>query len=248
MGKARVTRAAPQVEVLPDPEALARRVADWMLEITMRNAGRLAIALAGGSTPRATYALMASMDYRDRFPWQRMHWFWGDERFVPYDSPRSNYRMAHEALLSRVAIPAANIHPVPTGNATPEGAARDYERTLKSFYGSNRLDPSRPLFDINLLGLGEDGHLASLFPGTEALQERERWVASVEGPQAEPRVTLTYPALESCRTAVILVSGAGKASIFGRLRASDPALPASRLEPHGMLHIFADRAAASEMS
>jgi 6-phosphogluconolactonase len=135
---------------------------------------------------------------------------------------------------------------VPVTNSTPERAARVYEQTLKSFYGSDSLDPSRPLFEINLLGLGEDGHLASLFPGTEVLQERERWVASVSAKQTEPRITLTFPALESSRHAAFLVSGPAKASILAGLRAHDPGLPASHFEPLGTLHIFADLTAASE--
>ena len=234
--------------MVPDADALARRVTEWLLDIALNAGDCIAVALAGGSTPRSAYQLMASAEYRAKFPWPRMHWFWGDERFVPQDSPRSNYRMVWEALLSRAPIPAENIHAVPVGNTTPERAARDYEQALKSFYGSDRLDPSRLLFDINLLGLGEDGHLASLFPETAALQEREHWVTSVSGPQAEPRITLTYPALESSRHIAFLVAGAAKAPILARLRAQDPTLPASHFEPIGTFHIFADLAAATELS
>jgi len=248
MGKTSLTPASPPVEALPDADALAHRVADWMLGIALKASGPIAIALAGGSTPRATYQLMASPQYRDKFPWQRIHWFWGDERFVPLDNPRSNYHMAWQALLSRAPVPAGNIHAVPVAESTPDHAANAYEQTLKSFYGSERLDPARPLFNINLLGLGEDGHLASLFPRTTALQEKERWVTSVAGPQPEPRITLTFPALESSRHAAFLVAGVDKASILARLRARDPALPASHFEPIGALHIFAELAAASRLS
>lgn len=248
MGTTKLTRNPVIIDVLPDPSALARRVADWTLEIASRPSSRIAVALAGGSTPRSTYELMASPEYRNKFPWSRMHWFWGDERFVPPDDPRSNYRMAWEALLSRVPVPPENIHPVLVTGSTPERAARVYEQTLKSFYGSDSLDPSRPLFEINLLGLGEDGHLASLFPGAEVLQERERWVASVLKTQTEPRITLTFSTLQSSRHAAFLVSGPNKAAVLARLRAHDPRLPASHFEPLGMLHIFADLKAASELS
>ena len=113
-----------------------------------------AVCLSGGSTPQRLYELLAGPPYRDKFPWSRTHWFWGDERFVPHDDALSNYRMVREALLSRAPIPAINIHPIPTEGISPEKAAAAYERELKSFYGAEHLDPARPLFDVNLLGLG----------------------------------------------------------------------------------------------
>src|SRR5262249_23838998 len=131
-----------------------------------------------------------------RFPWRRAHWFLGDERFVPHDHPDSNYRMVREALFSRVPVPAANIHAIRTEQLTPEQAALAYESTLKEFYGTDTLDPGQHLFDVTLLGIGEDGHTASLFPGQPALKERRRWAVAVVGVRSEPRVTLTYPALD----------------------------------------------------
>ena len=196
-----------KLEILADPEALSRRVADWMLELATAKDGVFAVALSGGSTPRRLYEHLAGPPYRDVFPWSRTHWFWGDERFVPHDDALSNYRMVREALLSRAPIPAINIHPIPTEGISPEAAASAYERELKSFYGAERLDPARPLFDVNLLGLGPDGHTASLFPGTAVLAERDRWVAAVIGAKSEARITLTYPALESSRHAAFLVAG-----------------------------------------
>ena len=176
----------------------------------------------------------------------RAHWFWGDERFVPHEDARSNFRMAWETMLSHAPVPQGNIHPVPTENVTPEEAASAYERELKSFYGAPSLDPARPLFQIVLLGLGEDGHLASLFPGHPVLKERRHWAAAVIGAAPEPRITLTYPALESSRHAAFLVAGAAKAEILRRLRGGDPALPASNFHPIGELRVFADSAAAGE--
>ena len=210
-----------KLEILADPEALARRVADWLLaEATVKD-GVFAVALSGGSTPRRLYQLLAGPPYRDTFPWSRTHWFWGDERFVPHDDALSNYRMAREALFSRAPIPAINIHPIPTEGVSPEAAASAYERELKSCYGAERLYPARPLFDVTLLGLGPDGHTASLFPGTSVLAERDRWVAAVVGAKSETRITLTYPALESSRYAAFLVAGEEKRAIFARFRRGD---------------------------
>jgi 6-phosphogluconolactonase len=231
------------LEVLPDLETTSRRVADWMLELAVTKDGVFAVCLSGGSTPQRLYELLAEPPCRDRFPWMRSHWFWGDERFVPHEDARSNYRMAREALLSRAPIPCGNIHPIPTEGFAPE-AASAYERTLKSFYGADRLDPARPLFDVNLLGLGSDGHTASLFPGSPVLADRDRWVAAVVGVKPEARITLTYPALESSRQVAFLVAGKEKHAIFERLRRSDETLPAAHLRPKGNLWIFADAAAA----
>jgi len=232
-------------EILPDPEALADRAAAWLLDAVQTTDGDFAIALSGGSTPRRLYELLAGAPYRDAMPWKRVHVFWGDERFVSHSDTRSNYRMANEALLSHVPIAADHVHPVPTEAPTPADAALAYERTLKSYYGADLLDPARPLFDVTLLGLGEDGHTASLFPGTQALAERDRWVVAVTEP-GEPRISLTYPALESSRHIVFLVAGEEKRTIFERVRRGDRELPAARLRPNGSLVWFADAAAVGQ--
>lgn len=237
----------PKLEILADREALARCTADWLVETATSAAGRFAVALSGGSTPRRLYELLATLPWCDTFPWERVHWFWGDERLVPRDDERSNYRMVREALLAHAPIPPGHIHAVPV-EGMPDRAAVAYERELKTFYGAGRLDPARPLFDVVLLGLGADGHTASLFPGTSALDERERWAVAVAGVQPEPRVTLTYPVLESCRHAAFLVAGTDKRAVFDRLRSGDAALPAARFKPNGELHWFADAAAAGKAS
>jgi 6-phosphogluconolactonase len=231
-----------RLDAAKDLEDLAHRAARWIADIVRDGEGRLAISLSGGSTPRRLYQLLAEAPFRDAMPWDRIHWFWGDERFVPPDHPDSNYRMVREALLSRAPVPAANIHPVRTGG-DPAAAARDYERTLKSFYGASALDPARPLFDIELLGLGPDGHTASLFPATKVLEERQRWVAEVIGAKAEDRITLTYPVLASSRHTAFLVAGADKRDALARVLAADNELPAARLEPVGELVWFADEQA-----
>ncbi len=237
-----------QFEILADADALADRVADWLLAEALAKQAPFAISLSGGSTPRLLYARLARSPYLEKFPWPLAHWFWGDERFVPHDDTRSNYRMVKEVLLSRAPIPMGNIHAMPTENIGPEQASEDYERALKSFYGADRLDRSRPLFDATLLGVGVDGHTASLFPGSPVLQERDRWVAAVVGAGSEPRITLTFPALDSSRHVAFLISGKEKRPILERLRRGDESLPAAHVHPTGMLHIFCDAAAAGSVN
>ena len=234
-------RSAP-VEVVKNPEALAHRVAGWITDLAAASRDRFAICLSGGSTPRRLYQLLAESPHRDRLPWDRVHWFWGDERFVPWDHPDSNYGMAYTALLGKVPVPPRNIHGIAT-NGTPADAAAAYERVLKSYYGSESLDLTGPLLDIQILGLGPDGHTASLIPGTSVLEERHRWVAEVIGGRPEPRITLTYPALESSRHTAFLVAGADKRETLSRALAGDQALPAARLRPIGELIWFVDEAA-----
>lgn len=238
-----MNKEEPITEMLDDPDALSHRVADWLTGEAAQTEGRFSIALSGGSTPKHLYEILSGSPHRDRFPWRRTHLFWGDERFVPHDAADSNYRMVREALIAHVPIPAENVHPVPI-EGSPEEAARAYEATLKSFYGMSELDPARPLFDIVLLGVGADGHTASLFPGDAALDERQGWVRAVVGVKAEPRVTLTYPAFASSRNLAFLVAGAEKRAIAARVRQGDRELPAARVSTRGQLRWFMDRAAA----
>ena len=232
---------APIVDVASDAEALALRVADFVAARVSNASGHFSLSLSGGSTPKRAYELLvhsgASLD------WQKVHLFWGDERFVPPNHRDSNFRMAREALIDHVPIPAMQVHPIPTGCGSPEEAAALYEATLQSFYGSETLDPERPLFDVTLLGLGEDGHTASLFPGTKVLDERGAWVTSVIGVKPEPRISLTYPALELSRVILFVVAGEKKREILGRVLANDLTLPAARLATRGTIRVFADRAA-----
>jgi 6-phosphogluconolactonase len=237
-----MTPTPARIEVAKDPEALAHRAAQWITDLAASSRGRFAICLSGGSTPRRLYELLAENPYREGLPWERVHWFWGDERFVPWDHPESNYGMVWKAMLSRAPAPAQNIHGIPATGTHAEAAAA-YERALKSYYGSETLDPARPLFDVNLLGLGPDGHTASLFPGMSLLEERDRWAADIVGARPEPRITLTYPVLESSRHTTFLVAGADKREVLGRVLAGDRALPAARLSPVGELVWHVDEAA-----
>jgi 6-phosphogluconolactonase len=202
----------PVVEVAGDAETLACLVAGFIAARASAS-GRFGLCLSGGSTPKRAYELLA--DLGASLDWQKVHLFWGDERFVPPDHRDSNFRMAHEALIDHVPIPAAQVRPIPTIGGSPEEAAALYEATLQRFYGSKTLDPERPLFDVTLLGLGEDGHTASLFPGTKALDERDAWVTSIIGVKPEPRISLTFPALESSRVILFVVS-AQKSGKFSR--------------------------------
>ncbi|HEY7302285.1 MAG TPA: 6-phosphogluconolactonase [Xanthobacteraceae bacterium] len=230
--------------VFADPNTLAREVAEWLCGLAQAAVGEFAICLSGGSTPRLLYERLADPSVASRFPWQRVHWFWGDERFVPKNDPRSNYRMVYEALLAKAPIDAARVHAIPTENISPEQSAADYENVLKRFYGGENLDSRRPIFDVNLLGIGENGHTASLFPGDPALDEERRWAVAVRDEAAETRITLTYPALNSSRDAAFLATGESKRQVVARARAGDRRIPAGRIRPVGRLHWFTDRSAA----
>jgi 6-phosphogluconolactonase len=198
-----VVLGRPALRVFESREALALEVAR-VVELDARWAvarrGRFDLVLAGGSTPRRAYEFLARTTGDDRRLWERVHVWWGDERFVAPDDPRSNFRMARESLLDAVAIPEENVHPVPTDAGDAEAAARAYERAF----------PERP--DLMLLGMGADGHTASLFPGSDALEERERLFVPVVGP-AEPRlrITATPRAIESARSVLVVVAGREKA-------------------------------------
>jgi 6-phosphogluconolactonase len=234
-----------RIETLPDPRALAHHVAEWMTAAAQATTGDVRVALSGGSTPKALYSLLAADSFRDRFPWQRVSWYLGDERYVPYDHPESNYRMIREAMLSKAPVPADNVHPVPFGG-TPDEAAARYEQILQKAYGGSVLDPARPLFDITLLGLGPDGHTASLLPGEPVLDERKRWVAAVAHGRPEVRITMTYPAIESSRRVALLVAGKDKAAMLSEIRGGHAQVPAARVKPVGELVWFVDRAAAGD--
>ncbi len=189
--------------------------------------------------------MLASPEFRDRFPWRNVEWYWGDERCVPYDHPESNYRMVHEAMLAKAPVPPENIHPIPT-DGSPEQSALRYERTLRDAYGAPELDPDRPFFDVTFLGLGTDGHTASLLPDEPVLQERKRWAVAVSHGRPEVRITTTYPLIGSSRRVAFLVTGQEKAPVLRAILAGDSQLPAARVRAAGELLWFVDRAAASE--
>jgi 6-phosphogluconolactonase len=243
--------AAPNqqdVVVLPDAEAIAKNAAERLLARIAAASGSAAICLTGGSGPERLYQLLAGEPYRNRLPWDRVHWFMGDDRFVPAQHEHSNMGMARRLFLDRVNVPRENIHAIDTTLGSPDAAARHYEAELKRFYGADKLDSTRPLFDLVLMGLAPDGHTASLFPNAPALVEQERWVVGVEQAGLHPfvpRVTLTFPALASTREMLFLVSGADKRDIVARVLAGED-LPATRARTDGEMVWLVDRAAASE--
>jgi 6-phosphogluconolactonase len=238
----------PRIDVSADFESLAHRVAQWLTDLACATPGRFAVALSGGSTPKRLYQLLAAAPLREAMPWERVHLFFGDDRFVPADDPNSNFGMAREAMIAHVPVPPDNVHGIPT-SGTPADGAGQYEATLKAFYGADRLDPARPLFDIVLLGMGPDGHTASLFPGKPALDERQRWAVEVPEPGLTPfvpRITLTYPALHSARSVAFIAAGADKTAMMQRVLAGEHALPSARVSPVNELVWFVDRAARGE--
>ena len=211
------------------------------------NDGRIAICLTGGSSPKKLYELLATDAYHTKIPWQRTHWFVGDERFVLPDNPLNNMAIARKIFLDRFA-PSSHIHPIPTDAPNTDESATRYERELKAFYGAASLDPARPLFDLVLMGVGPDGHTASLFPGDPALQETERWVVGVGQAPVEPlvpRVTLTLPALASCREMLFEVAGKEKRAILTRLVGGE-SLPANCARSDGETVWLVDSAACPE--
>lgn len=239
-----------RIIAVADPAALATAAAQHVLARIAANSGRVAICLTGGSSPKQLYQLLATDVYRSQIPWDRVHWFIGDERFVPAGDSLNNMSMARAAFLDQCA-PDSNIHPIPTGTADPADPDRSaalYEAELKSFYGADELDPGRPLFDLVLMGVGPDGHTASLFPGYPAVEETARWVIGVPRANVEPfvpRVSLTLPTLASCREMLFEVAGAGKRAILTRVLAGEN-LPAGRASSIGETVWLVDQAALPE--
>ena len=237
----------PKLIVAADAEALAHAAAERVMTRIAANPGRIAICLTGGSSPKKLYQLLGSDGWRGRIPWERVHWFIGDERFVAESDPLNNMAVARATFLDGNA-PAGHIHPIPTRTDSPDAAAEAYARELQAFYGADQLDPSRPMFDIVLMGVGPDGHTASLFPGFPEIEETERWVVGV--PRANvapfvPRVSLTLPVLASCYEMLFEMAGHDKQAILTRLLNGET-LPALRARSQGETVWLVDRAALPE--
>jgi 6-phosphogluconolactonase len=234
-----------QFTVLADAQTAAAEAAAHLIARIEANPHRPAICLTGGSGPKLLYELLGSPEYRSRIPWDHVHWFIGDERFVRDSDARNNMKQARDIFLDRCA-PPGNIHSIPTGVENPDTAAGLYESELQAFYGSSRLDPGKPLFDFVLMGLGPDGHTASLFPDSTALDETKRWVVGVDHAHVEPfvpRVTLTLPALASSREMLFLACGNGKRAMISKIVAGAD-LPAARAHSDGATVWLIDKAAA----
>lgn len=235
------------VEVLPDKDALIQRSLAIVLDkiqAAIAARGRCTIALAGGSTPKPLYEQLALQ----ALPWDSIHIFWGDERYVPADHPDSNEGMARHTWLDQVAFPSGNIHPMPTANPDPAVSANQHELELQQFF---QLQPGKfPQFDIILLGIGDDGHTASLFPHTEALQVKDRLI-TVGNKDGQPRITFTAPLINHAFTVLFMVAGASKrpalAQIFAPV-ADDTVYPARLIQPQGELWWLLDQAAGQDLN
>jgi 6-phosphogluconolactonase len=243
-----MAKGIPKLTIVPDADALAQEAATRLLARLSEPRERFAVGLTGGSSPEGLYRLLAREPYRSRIPWERVHWFWGDDRFVPQDDARSNAGQARRLFLDHVPAPPPTVHTIPTEAANANEVARRYQVELRGFYGADRLDPARPLFDLVLMGVGNDGHTASLFPGHPQLDETERWVVGVPEAGQEPfvpRVSLTFPALASTRDMLFLVIGQGKRAVMGRLLTGAD-LPAARARSDGDLVWLVDSEAVPE--
>lgn len=246
-----------EISVYPDAGRLAQATAEHFASLAgeaIAGQGRFAVALAGGSTPKAAYALLARDEFATRLDWARVHVFWGDERCVPPDHPDSNYRMAREALLDRVPLPAEHVHRM-RGELEPAQAAADYEQALRVFFAlPSRNQAAEPptSFDLILLGMGDDGHTVSLFPGTAAIREQTRWVIAHFVEKLETwRITLTPAAINAAANVTFVVSGSGKAERLRQVLTGShrpDVLPAQIVDPdRGRLRWLVDEAAATSL-
>jgi 6-phosphogluconolactonase len=242
----------PEINIVVNYEDLCERVTEEILVLSSKkiaSQGKFTMALAGGSTPKGIYECMVEPYYRNEFKWEKIHLFWGDERWVPHGDQRSNYRMVSEALISKVKIPSGNIHPVRTDACDPETSAHLYEKVIGKEFQLNK--DEFPIFDLVLLGLGQDGHTASLFPGNPALVVKDRLVVSTsqEG-IPEKRITLTLPVINHAAMIFFLISGQEKAGVVAEVLENKKKsnYPAKMIEPYqGSVNWFLDKAAASEL-
>ncbi len=245
-----------EIQILPNADRLAEVAAEMIVAAAAASVaarGRFTLVLSGGRTPEATYALLTSPEWIGQLPWDKTFLFFGDERFVPPDDSRSNFHMARQALLSRAPIAADHVLPIPTNLSTPAECAAEYARQLAKFFGPQSSAP--PSFDLVLLGLGDDGHTASLFPGAAALAEQQAWVTSSPPgvlPPPVDRITLTFPVLNAARQIVFLVAGAGKGKAARAVLLDDPPVqkrPAAGVRPtQGTVTWLLDQAAAALMN
>jgi len=237
------------LNISSDSDQLSKRVADWMVVFihqTLKKQDRFVIALSGGSTPKKLYSLLASEEYKDKIDWKKLHFFWGDERYVPFTDERNNAKMAFDTLLNHVPVEKKNIHIIQT-DITPEESAAAYEKILYEYFHHKKHS-----FDLVLLGLGDNAHTLSLFPGYDIVHEKEKWVdAFYLEEQKTYRVTLTAPIVNRSSRIAFLITGSDKAAslynvAFGE---HDPDLyPAQLIQPfNDELYWFTDMAAAADI-
>lgn len=232
------------LQVYKDSLETTTALADWMISLiqkTLEVKDRFTIALSGGETPKKLYQKLASDDYREKIKWDRLHIFWGDERFVPFTDDSNNAKMAFDNLLSKVNIPADQVHTIRT-DITPEASAKQYENILHKYFNDKQTT-----FDLVLLGMGDDGHTLSLFPGNEILKEKKSWVSAVSSKEKGERITLMPTVVNRALSIAFLVTGEGKAKILhevlGNVKQNN--YPAQLIKPaNGELYWFIDEEAA----
>jgi 6-phosphogluconolactonase len=240
-----------ELHISKDNNALSIEAANWMVDYiaaALRKQDRFTLVLSGGSTPQKLNTLLAAAPYKEKIDWSRLHIFWGDERYVPFEDDRNNAKMAFDTLLNHVPVPATQIHVMRT-DISPEAAAAAYEKILIEYFTA--ADPDSVSFDLVLLGMGDDGHTLSLFPGTHVMHIEDRLTTSLFLKQQDMyRITLTAPVVNRAACVAFLVSGAGKAPALQQVIEGDyqPDLyPAQVIQPNGELHWFVDEAAAANL-
>jgi 6-phosphogluconolactonase len=234
-----------EINISKNIDELSKTVADWMvnyIQQTLKQQDRFTIALSGGNTPKKLHLLLASEVYKNKIDWSRMHIFWGDERYVPYDDDRNNAKMAFDTLLNKIPVPVSQIHRIQT-DISPAESATAYEKILHQYFTKDKS------FDLVLLGIGDNSHTLSLFPGYEIIHENEKWVAPVFLKELDmDRITLTAPVVNNAATIIFLVSGADKAEAIHHITGKEynPDLyPAQVINPvDGTLYLFIDEDAA----
>lgn len=230
-------------------------VADWMVDViaeTLKKQDRFTLVLSGGNTPKALYQLLSATPYREKVDWKKIHFFWGDERDVPFNDSRNNAKMAYETLLNHVPVIASQIHVMQTENTTAEKSAEDYEKILHDYFPLNTDHVSLTTFDLVLLGMGDDGHVLSLFPGTSVIHEEEKWATSLWlEAQDIYRITLTKTVVNKSKHIAFLTTGTNKAHALKEVLEGyyNPDLyPSQVIKPeNGELHWFVDEAAAAQL-
>ena len=241
----------PEIRSYSSLSELSLAAAEFIAELAearIKERGIFTFVLSGGTTPRLLYEELTKEPFASRVDWQHTHLFWGDERCVPSDNPDSNFSLAYQALISRVDVPPENIHRIPTTTGSAKAVAKEYEKTLRKFFqptAESDFPTSFPSFDLILLGMGVDGHTASLFPGDVALEERTSWVVAVEGSNASPpvrRITLTFPVINQAKCVLFLVSGFHKLKVLQNILNNPHAAtyPAAQVQPSGKLLWFID--------
>ncbi|MBP7792117.1 MAG: 6-phosphogluconolactonase [Candidatus Goldbacteria bacterium] len=233
-----------QIKEYKDMETLSLKAADfivYMADRTIKTQGFFIMALSGGNSPRLIYSMLAEKKFNKKIDWSKVIFFWGDDRYIPHINSESNYRMAYDTLISRIDVPQENVFRIPTEVSPPEEAALLYETIMKKVFiklNAIDIDKKLPVFDMIILGVGRDGHTASLFPGHRAVNEQKRWVTHVKAHARvtlHDRITITLPVINNAKNVMFIISGEGKGKIIRDIveeKRAGKAYPASMIKPH----------------